>query len=70
MWGHDLQSRVEQKKMKEEAKAIENRKREEAKADQVVRAAEVIQRLNKLMLQYDLNAQNLVWAFPRIAVEL
>jgi hypothetical protein len=44
------QSRVEQKKMKEEAKAIENRKREEAKADQVVRAAEVIQRLNKLML--------------------
>jgi hypothetical protein len=51
---------VEQKKMKEEAKAIENRKREEAKADQVVRAAEVIQRLNKLMLQYDLNAQNLV----------
>jgi hypothetical protein len=54
------QSRVEQKKMKEEAKAIENRKREEAKADQVVRAAEVIQRLNKLMLQYDLNAQNLV----------
>jgi hypothetical protein len=61
---------VEQKKMKEEAKAIENRKREEAKADQVVRAAEVIRRLNKLMLQYDLNAQNLVWAFPRIAVEL
>ncbi len=68
MWGHDLQSRVEQKKMKEEAKAIENRKREEAKADQVVRAAEVIQRLNKLMLQYDLNAQNLVWAFSRIVV--
>jgi hypothetical protein len=34
----------------------------------VVRAAEVIQRLNKLMLQYDLNAQNLVWAFSRIVV--
>jgi hypothetical protein len=31
----------------------------------VVRAAEVIQRLNKLVLQYDMNAQNLVWAFPK-----
>jgi hypothetical protein len=36
-----LQSRVEQKRMKEEAKAIENRKKEEARADQVIQAAEV-----------------------------
>lgn len=38
MW---LQSMIEQKRMKEEARAIEHRKREEAKAEQSVRAAEV-----------------------------
>lgn len=36
-----MQSKIEQKKMKDEARAIENKKREEAKADQLVRNAEV-----------------------------
>ena len=36
-----MQSKIEQKRMKDEARAIENKKREEAKADQVVRNAEV-----------------------------
>lgn len=36
-----MQSKIEQKKMKDETRAIENKKREEAKADQLVRNAEV-----------------------------
>lgn len=36
-----MQTKIEQKKMKDEARAIENKKREEAKADQLVRNAEV-----------------------------
>lgn len=36
-----MQSKAEQKRMKDVAKAVENKKREEAKADQAVRAAEV-----------------------------
>lgn len=41
MVGDGMQSKVEQKRMKDEAKSIEHRKREEAKAEQAVRAAEV-----------------------------
>ena len=41
MFGNGLQSRVEQKRMKDEARAAENKKREEVKAVQTVRAAEV-----------------------------
>ena len=40
VWGL-LQSKVEQKRMKEEAKAAEHNKREDAKAEQHIRAAEV-----------------------------
>ena len=36
-----MQSMIEQKKMKDEARALEYKKREEAKAEQLVRAAEV-----------------------------
>ena len=41
MFGNGLQSKVEQKRMKDEARAAENKKREEVKAVQTVRAAEV-----------------------------
>lgn len=36
-----LQSKIEQKRMKDEARAIEHKKREEAKAEQAIRTAEV-----------------------------
>lgn len=39
--GATTESMIEQKRMKDEARAIEHRKREEAKAEQSVRAAEV-----------------------------
>lgn len=41
MVGDGVQSKVEQKRIKDEAKAIEHKKREEAKAEQAVHAAEV-----------------------------
>lgn len=41
LFGFGLQSMIEQKRMKDEARAIENRKREEAKAEQSIRNAEV-----------------------------
>lgn len=36
-----LQAMIEQKRVKDEARAIEHRKREEAKAEQSIRLAEV-----------------------------
>jgi len=41
MVGDEMQSKVEQKRMRDEAKAAEYKKREEAKAEQAIRSAEV-----------------------------